>query len=148
MTRNKGGRPKQEVLKTTNYLIRLTEEQKKTLFYNAKQQHYKTTASYVLYKLFSRNLTKNVSSLSISDAQKISISYQEIKKCGVNINQITRKINSFFPDTDESILIYELKKVQENQKIMLEKIEDIYKIVIENTKNMYSSENENSEEII
>lgn len=145
MARNKGGRPKQEVVKTTLYKIRLTEEQKKTLFYNAKQQHYKTTASYVLSKLFSRNFTKNISALSIYDAQKITISYQEIKKCGVNINQITRKINSFSSETDESILIYELKKVQENQKIMFEKIEDISKIVMENTKNMYSSENETSE---
>lgn len=146
MAKNKGGRPKEEVVKTSLYKIRLTEEQKKKLFYNAKQQHYKTTSSYVLHRLFSKNSSKNVHTFSFIDAIRIDKVYKELSKCGVNINQVAKKINSLRQETDDSILIYEVKKLQEIMKIVQENSQEIYNLLIEKTKGLYTSESDSTEE--
>lgn len=146
MARNLGGRPKQSVLKTRYLTVRLTEEEYKSLSNNAKQQHYSTISSYVHHRLFSRNFSRNIHTLSFIDAIRIDEVYKEISKCGVNINQVAKKINSLRQETDDSILIYEVKKLQEILKIVQENSQEIYKLLLEKTKDLYTSESDVAEE--
>ena len=147
MARNPGGRPKQSVLKTRYLRVRLTDEEYNSLLNNAKQQHYSTISSYVHHRLFSRNFSKNVHTFSFQDAIRIEEVYKEIAKCGVNINQVAKKINSLREEIDDSILIYEVKKLQEILSIVEINSQEIYKLLIEKTKDLYHSENDTTEEI-
>lgn len=130
MANGKCGRPKKEVLKTTRFELRFTAEQKERLKNNAKQQRYSSVSSYIIDKLFTRNLSKNQVGLDLADINQLRKIIKELNPIGVNINQIAKKINSLQPDIEDSILHYELQKViDECQKIALirKQIEEIIK---------------------
>ena len=147
MARNKGGRPKQSILKTHNICVRVTDSEKEILLNNAKQQHYSTISAYVHHRLFSRNFSRNIHTFSFQDAIRIEEVYHELSRCGVNINQVAKKINSLREEIDDSILIYEVKKLQEILTIVEKNSQEIYKLLIEKTKDLYSSESDTTEEI-
>lgn len=118
--------------KTERVHIRLTKMQKKELLNEAKNLGFSSLTALLLDKIYTKISTKNTSQLSLEQFTIIEKSQKEISRIASNINQVTKKINSFSSgENDIKAFVFNLNKIRENMDEIAIEQSNIYKILDE-----------------
>lgn len=129
--KNTGRKPKDEH-RDFFLRIRLSNEERKRLWKTAQDKGFSTVSTYVRNIILDREkelspIPNNGERLNLIDRNAVNASVREIRKIGVNVNQIAKKANSL-PEAS-----YALERDVRNVITMLqdcfEKVSEIEKII-------------------
>lgn len=109
--------------------VRLTPNEKKIISEKAKEEGYPTISTYVrnivLKRIFSSSDDNN-GRLNLIDRNTITAAITELNRIGVNINQITKAVNSFKePGHRLETEVVKIKYLQEEANNILKLIQKI-----------------------
>lgn len=80
---------------------------------SATRAGYATMASYMRDRALTRQAREG--RMDIWEADKVEKVFSEVRRIGVNVNQVARRMNTFDPRA-EKVIGYEAKKIEEYQK--------------------------------
>lgn len=127
------GRPKGSGIYSHSISMRVSGELYGKLQQQAREKNYSTVSAYVRNYMLKKSSNIISSSMSLANISFVSGYTAEVKKIGNNVNQITRKIHTL-GISEEKIIGYEVKKMQELLKSCVDITQKIDNILNEEAK--------------
>jgi len=106
---------------TRSTTVRFTQKEYETLKRRQKEENYRTLSAFMHRCVMRRSEGSGVRFLRC-DTDLMEMFLMEIKRIGVNVNQVTRKLNTF-DSSGEGVLAYETRKLQQKMDEVREQTE-------------------------
>lgn len=107
--KGKGGRPRTSNPRNRTLMVCCTREEADGIKEAALRSGYATMASYLRDRALTR--AQQAGRMDIWETDKVERIFSEVRRIGVNINQVTRRLNTF-DERAEKVIGYEARKIE------------------------------------